>query len=189
MSMAGGWVEAEFEAIFRAHFARVARVTRRVVLSDAEAEEIASEVFLRLYQGGPEIASGASVGGWLYRTAMHAAIDVLRRNHRRGVAEPFDEEREEVRSGEADDALTRLVRGERIAQVRAVLARMKRSRAELLLLRSSGLSYQEIAEAMKMSAGSVGTTLARAEKEFTKLYTREQKLGKAAPRLETAKEG
>jgi len=56
----------------------------------------------------------------------------------------------------------------------------------LLLLRHSGLSYQEIAAAMQIKAGSVGTTLARAEAEFSAHYERQQRLTKRTPRLQTA---
>jgi RNA polymerase sigma-70 factor (ECF subfamily) len=47
---------------------------------------------------------------------------------------------------------------------------MKPRSAMLLLLRQSGLSYREIASALEIAPGSVGTLLARAEKEFRKKY-------------------
>jgi RNA polymerase sigma-70 factor (ECF subfamily) len=56
--------------------------------------------------------------------------------------------------------------------VHAVLIAMKPSSAQILLLRHSGLSYAEVAAALDVSSGSVGTLLARAEKEFQQLYTR-----------------
>src|SRR5258708_40015570 len=52
------------------------------------------------------------------------------------------------------------------AQVRAVLAGMKPRDAQLLILRHSGFSYREIADALDVAPGSVGTLLARAEEEF-----------------------
>lgn len=48
MTVDSSWVEDEFEEIFREHFGRLLRVTRRVLRSDAEAEEVCAEVFLRL---------------------------------------------------------------------------------------------------------------------------------------------
>ena len=42
MVMTGAWVETEFESIFREHFARLVRTARRVLRSDAEAEEVCS---------------------------------------------------------------------------------------------------------------------------------------------------
>ena len=162
MSMTSGWTEAEFEAIFREHYERIARVIRRVLQSDSEADEVCSEVFLRLYCGGPSVAAAGPVGGWLYRTATHASIDVLRANKRRGLEEELDSDRCGYREDQEDGPLTRLLRGERIAEVRAVLARLRVEKAQILLLRHSGLSYQEIAEAMQVRTTSVGTMLARA---------------------------
>jgi len=51
-----------------------------------------------------------------------------------------------------------------------VLSALKPRDAQLLLLRTGGLSYREIAQALGMPASSVGTTLARAEREFERKY-------------------
>jgi RNA polymerase sigma factor (sigma-70 family) len=188
MSMAVGWVETEFEAIFREHYQRMVRVTRRVLRRDSEAEEICAEVFLRLYRSGPGVAAGGLVGGWLYRTATRASIDALRAHQRRSREEELEGGSSGQNEDLADGPLTQLLRGERIAQVRAVLARLRVEKAQILLLRYSGLSYLEIAEAMQISATSVGTMLARAEAEFSKLYERQQKLSRKTSQLETVKE-
>jgi len=189
MSMANRWAEAEFEAIFRGHYERIVRMARSVLRSDVEAEEICAEVFLRLYRSGPGVLDGGVVGGWLYRAATRAAIDILRRNKRRGAEEETDSAYGAVTESRSDDPLNRLLRCERIAEVRSVLARLKVEKAQMLLLRHSGLSYREIAEAMQINANSVGTMLARAEAEFSALFQRQQWQSKSAARLETAKEG
>ena len=62
-------------------------------------------------------------------------------------------------------------------QVRMALARMKPRSARLLLLRHSGLSYAEIAAALEIAPGSVGTLLARAEDEFEREYRRQEEGG------------
>lgn len=189
MVMASTWVEADFEAIFREHFARMVRVTRRVLHDDAEAEEVCSDTFLKLYKTGPGVLSGGAVGAWLYRVATRASIDSLRRNKHRAVEEELDAETETGIGDERGDPLHRLMRSERIAAVRSALARLKPEKAQLLLLRHGGLSYQEIAAAMEIKAASVGTMLARAEAEFSAHYQRQQRLSKRTPHLETAKEG
>ena len=189
MSMSSRWIEAEFEAIFREHYERIVRVIRRVLDRDSVAEEVCAEVFLRLYHAGSSVAATGSVGGWLYRTATRASLDVLRANKRRGLEEELDSDRCGYSGDQDDSPLTSLLRSERIAEVRAVLARLKLKEAQILLLRHSGLSYQEIAETMQVSATSVGTMLARAEAEFSALYQRQQRTSRKASRLEAAKEG
>lgn len=188
MTVTGSWVEDEFEVIFREHFERLMRVTRRVLQSDAEAEEVCAEAFLRLYRNGPQTVADGSVGGWLYRTATRAAIDVLRRNRRRHEQELADYAGENLAT-DPEDPLGRVLRAERIARVRLALACMKLEKVQILLLRHSGLSYQEISAAMKIGMTSVGKKLARAESEFYRIYQRQQRISGTAPRLEAAKEG
>ena len=188
MNVTNRWVEDEFEAIFREHFARLMRVTRRVLGSDAEAKEVCSDVFLRLYRSGPDAIANGSAGGWLYRAGTRAAIDALRRNRRRREEE-LGEDAGERLPADADDPLGSVLRAEQIARVGDALARMQVDKAQMLLLRHSGLSYQEISTAMKIGATSVGKMLARAEAEFSKIYQRQQRMSEAALRLEAAKEG
>ncbi len=189
MVMASTWVEAEFESIFREHFGRMVGVARRVLRSDSEAEEVCAEAFLKLYRSGPRVLAGGAVGAWLYRVATRESIDRLRRNKRRGVEEELDDEAPGGSEDRPDDPLNRLMRNERIAEVRSTLARLNPEKAQLLLLRYSGLSYQEIAAAMQVKPASVGTMLARAEAEFSANYQKQQRQGKRTARLQTAKEG
>jgi RNA polymerase sigma factor (sigma-70 family) len=187
--MSDPWVEAEFESIFREHYPRIVRVTRRVLQRDSEAEEVCAEVFLRLYRSGPGVAEGGLVGGWLYRTATRASIDALRANQRRGTEEELEGE-DAVQGGSlAEGPLTLLLRQECIVEVRQVLAKLKIEKAQILLLRHSGLSYQEIADAMQLSPNSVGKKLARAEGEFSALYNRHQQRSRRASQLQATKEG
>lgn len=187
--MSDRWIEAEFETIFREHYPRIVRIVRRVLQRDSEAEEVCADVFLRLYCKGPGVASGGLVGGWLYRTATRASIDALRANGRRGIEQGLDEDRFFQIDGHAESPLAGLLRREHIAEVRGVLAKLKVDKAQLLLLRHSGLSYREVAEAMQLSFNSVGTKLARAEAEFSALYERRQRQSLKRQQLQAAKEG
>jgi RNA polymerase sigma-70 factor (ECF subfamily) len=63
-----------------------------------------------------------------------------------------------------------LLLAERSGRVRAVLAAMKDRDAELLLLRADGMAYREIAHLLGVQPSSVGTLLARAEREFERRY-------------------
>jgi RNA polymerase sigma factor (sigma-70 family) len=184
--MASTWVEAEFESIFLEHFQRMAGVARRVLRSDAEAEEVCAEAFLKLYRSGPGVLDRGAVGAWLYRVTTRASIDRLRKSRRRGAEEELDGEASSTADDGREDPLNRLMRNERIAEVRSTLVRLKPEKAQLLLLRHSGLSYLEIAAAMQIKSGSVGTMLARAETEFSAHYERQQRLNKRTPRLQTA---
>ena len=71
----------DLEALFRSQYGRVARIIARVVRDPARAEDLAVEVFLKLWRN-PK-ARGEKVEGWLYRVALRAGLDELRRQTRR----------------------------------------------------------------------------------------------------------
>ena len=183
--MAADWNEAEFASLFREHYQQILGIVRRVVRSHAEADDVCAEVFWRLYRQGGEAVSSQAVGGWLYRTATRAAIDALRANKRRGD-EGTDPPADAV--DPRDGPLHNLLRSEEIGEVGEVLARLDVGKAQILLLRYSGLSYAEIASAMEVRPGSVGTMLVRAEEEFCALYQRKARRKRSLAPLGAAKE-
>jgi DNA-directed RNA polymerase specialized sigma24 family protein len=71
----------DLEIIFRRKYQHIARVIARIVRDRVRAEELAVEVFLKLWR--KEHAQGDKAEGWLYRTAIRAGLDELRRRGRR----------------------------------------------------------------------------------------------------------
>lgn len=161
-----------FEKIFLEHYTRVVSVLLRLVGERSRAEELANEVFWRLYrQPWLSDAPGGSqrVAGWLHRTATNLGIDLLRALAKR---RRYEEEaaRLNLQAEVPADAQDDLLREETRRHVRWVLATLRPAQAQILILRASGCSYQELAEALGLKRGSVGTTLIRAEAEFQKRY-------------------
>jgi len=152
----------ELEALFAAEYPRVARLIARVIRDPGRAEELAVEVFLR-YAKSP-VGPGGSAGAWLSRAAARAALDELRAQTRRRRYEPL---LRLVRTATPEEIHSANEEQER---VRAVLGRMAPRQAELLLLRSEGLRYEELAEALGLHAPSVGSLLSRAQQTFRKEY-------------------
>jgi DNA-directed RNA polymerase specialized sigma24 family protein len=81
--MSEGSSIGEFETLFVKHYARIVGILRRIVGDHGRAQELASEVFLKLYLRPLAPDSGGNVGGWLYRTATNLGIDALRAAARR----------------------------------------------------------------------------------------------------------
>ena len=159
----------EFEALFVANYSRIVSVLYRMLGDRGQAEELASEVFLKLYRQRLPQRPDGNVPGWLYRTATNAGIDALRaaaRRNRLEQAAALDGQR----NRRADSSLEQMLREEKQQRVRTVLADLRRGQAQLLLLRASGHSYKELAAALEIEAASVGTMLIRAEAAFEKLY-------------------
>jgi RNA polymerase sigma-70 factor (ECF subfamily) len=159
----GAGAPFDFEAIFRAQYERIARVIRRVVHDPARAEELTVEVFLKLWRS-PE-AQGEKAEAWLYRSAVRKSLDELRRRPRRTRYESFFGFVRAVPTPEDIRAAA-----EEQERVRLVLAVIQPRHAELLLLRSQDLSYDELASALDLNPASIGTLLSRAQQAFRKEY-------------------
>lgn len=173
---AAAWPEAVFAGLFREHYAHVVGVAAQVVGERAQAEEIADDAFWKLYRQPQLQAPGNNVAGWLYRTVTRLALDRLRSRKRAGAGQQRwqSETMSPLAPGgrEASGPLRELVQREEADRVRGVLRRLKPLQAQLLLLRYSGLSYQEVAAALQLNPASVGTMLARAESAFEIAYAR-----------------
>jgi len=153
----------DFKAVFHDQYPRVVRLISRIVNDSGRSEDIAVEVFLKLWQTAK--AHGENVNGWLYRTAIRMSLDGLRRRNRREKYEKFFGL---PRAAPTPEQLHS--EGQRQQRVRLVLSVMKPRLAELLLLRSDGVSYQELAQILELNPVSIGTLLSRAQKTFRKEY-------------------
>jgi len=162
----------EFDSLFQQHWPLVFGVTLRILGDPDEAEDLSLEVFWRLYrrlQGDTKVAKIRNLRAWLFRSATNLALNELRsrkrRTHYEVQAGVFDQAENSV-----ENPIEDIERAEERVRVRAVLAGMKVRDAQLLLLRYTGLSYKEVAEALDIKPSSVGTLLARAEKAFEERY-------------------
>jgi RNA polymerase sigma factor (sigma-70 family) len=165
----GAGVSSAFEALFLEHWSQVYRALCRLVGDPAEAEDLALETFVRLYQRYPWRETGANPGGWLHRVAtnlgLHSIRGWKRREHYELTAGKYAlEETPEARPAEI------LAQAEERRLVRLALAQMNERQSQLLILRHSGSSYREIAEALDLAPASIGPLLVRAEREFEKRY-------------------
>lgn len=164
------------ERLFRLYHAPLVRyLTRR--LGDRDwADEVAQETFLRALRQDT-IASERS---WLFAVATNLVRDEARKDERRRTRlqllaseARIDEEaahdaEDALRSGDAAEYDSQRA-AERALARKAVDALAERDRLALLM-REEGLDYREIADALGLSFGSVGTTLARARRRLTESY-------------------
>lgn len=162
-----GWavVRPDLEHVFRTDYPRVVAVAARVLGSRTEAEDVAQEVFLAF---GRSSVPAAEATGWLSVAAVHTALNLIRSGRRRAAREEAAHDDDVVVPDVADSVVTL----EERRRVRAGLAELPRKHAVALVLRHSGLSYAEIATALGMSPGSVGTTVRRAESALRKELNR-----------------
>ncbi|MFC6566803.1 sigma-70 family RNA polymerase sigma factor [Actinoplanes utahensis] len=150
-------VRSDLEHIFRAAYPRVVGVAARVLGSRDEAEDVAQETFLSFSR--TDVPAGEAIG-WLCVAAAHTALNHLRSGRRRASRE---EAARDPRVAVSPDVADAVVARDEHRRVRAALSRLPRKQAVALVLRHSGLSYAEVAAALDLSPGSVGTTVRRAE--------------------------
>jgi len=164
--------EAGFETLFLRYYDRVYGLLFRLLGSREEAEDLAQEVFLKLYRRPLGRGREHHLQGWLYRVALNAGYNAIR-SHQREARWQEALARETTIVGDdaaSGDPVGEALRREEREQVRAVLAQLPPRQGQLLLLRHMGLSYKELAEVAGVSPTSVGTLLARAARAFKKAY-------------------
>ncbi|MGY1747133.1 sigma-70 family RNA polymerase sigma factor [Blastococcus sp. SYSU D00695] len=162
-----GGVRPDLEAVFRRDYPRVVAVATRVLGSRDEAEDVAQEVFLAF---GRSAVPAGEAGGWLSVAAAHTALNLIRSGRRRSAREDAAGRQQPAEVADVADAV---VSREEHRRVRAALARLPRRAALVLVLRHSGLTYDEVAAALDLSPGSVGTTVRRAESRLRKELDRD----------------
>ena len=154
----------DLERLYREYHAPIVRyLTRRLGDRDL-AEELAQETFIRAMRHAPL----ASERSWLFAVATNLVRDEARRDarQRRHLELLHAERSHEVAEPEA----TSVERMQEAALARrAVDALAERDRIALLM-KEEGLDYHEIAAALGLSVGSVGTTLSRARRRLVEVY-------------------
>ena len=155
-----------FVELYDMHFARVRRFLDRLSGDPALAADIAQDAFVRLYRRG---SSPDEPAAWLITVALNLlrnSKSTAARRHRllstaRAEATLADSARGPDELAESADLRRR---------VRAALERVPERDRQLLLLRSEGYRYHELAAALSLNLASVGVLLARAKRTFRAAY-------------------
>ncbi len=142
----------------------------RLCHNPATAEELAQEVFLRVYRSRTSYEPSAKFSTWLYRIATNLAVNHARdtRHERPENTVRLDEPDQETGTTPdlADGALTaeeQLLRRERLAAIREkVHALPERQRMAVIMHKYQQMDYRQIAAVMKMSESATKSLLFRA---------------------------
>jgi RNA polymerase sigma-70 factor (ECF subfamily) len=142
----------------------------RMARNTAAAEDLAQEVFLRVYRSRQTYEASAKFTTWLYRIATNLAVNHARdtRHERPEVTVSLDEPDEETGTtvDVADDTMSAeeaLVRRERLAAIRGkVEALPERQRLAVIMHKYQQMDYKQIAEVLKLSESATKSLLFRA---------------------------
>ena len=151
-----------FRLLFEAHKDRVYSIALRYCSDESAAMDIAQETFLKLLSSIQDFQGNASFESWLYRIVVNRCLDHQRRGRR---LMPFLEGLLDIVSAPAESVLQELLRVEMTKDVQRIVGTLPPEQRIVVVLRyTEGLAYDQIAEILGCSAGTVASRLNRAHK-------------------------
>lgn len=162
---------AQFERLYRTHASAVRRHLAYLTGDASLAEDFTQEAFGKLYErSGVDGGELANPRAWLLTVASNLAYNHFRAESRR-------ETRESAQAAGDAWATAPIARVDDVLDVRHALGQLEPRDRVALMLRHTGFSYAEVAEALGVSASSVGTILARAQSRFRIVYEGKRRAG------------
>jgi RNA polymerase sigma-70 factor (ECF subfamily) len=160
--------DAAFDWLVTHYHASVYNLAYGILSDSADAADVTQEVFLRAFRGIRGFRQGSSLKTWLYRISIRQALNHRRwcwRHHRAQVSIDTEEEGKspalELKDGEATP-FEQFAAHEVQATVRQALAGVPAIFRSAVLLRDlEGLSYEEVAEVLEVSVGTVKSRILR----------------------------
>jgi RNA polymerase sigma-70 factor (ECF subfamily) len=162
--------EGAFAVLVDRHRESVVNLTYRYLGNRSDAEDLAQEVFLKVYRARDRYEPSAKFTTWLYRVAVNACLNEVRDRKSRPTfaaaalaSADGDEPALRVADGSAPSPAEEAERSELKEQVRAAVAELpERQRLALLLNKFHGLGYEELAESLEMTVPAIKSLLVRA---------------------------
>jgi RNA polymerase sigma-70 factor (ECF subfamily) len=153
--------ESAFASIVSASAPRVFSLIRRVVWSEPDVEDLAQEVFIRLYRNLPRFTSGRALEPWLYRVALNLSVDHLRKLTSRGHSVDITRLDESSHSDHTPDTLFAMK--EKQQRLVRLMQKLSRKQQRVLVLRDlENFTVEEIASIINCRQSTVRVHLARA---------------------------
>ncbi len=151
-----------------AHGASVVKVARAYTLTHEECQDLAQEILLEAWLSLPRFEQRSSAATWLYRVALHTAMNWHRKDKpRRSSQQPLLDVHFIAADGvgSAEQAQQREI----VEQLYNAIHQLPKADAALVLLYLDELSYREMAEVLGISESNVGVKLNRAKKALGEL--------------------
>jgi len=162
--------ETAFQELFRKFSPRVLQFARRFVGSEAQAEELAQDVFVQVFRFRHRYRPQSRFSTWLFTIATNLCLNEVRRPERHLRVDIWERRDGEERAEGPPLPDPRAVTAEQGAAARQLERRLEalvaelppKQRAALLLSRMDGLAYRDVAEALGSTEGAVKALLFRA---------------------------
>jgi RNA polymerase sigma-70 factor (ECF subfamily) len=159
-----------FRSIFEIHKDRVYSIALRYCGDRVEAMDIAQEVFLKLFAAIPNFRGDSRFESWLYRIVVNCCFDHKRKAVRLG---PLVDDLLGLLRAPGDSALQQMMRDQLGERVRSAVSALPADQRIAVVLRyTEGLSYDEIAEVLGCTSGTIASRLNRAHKTLERRLAR-----------------
>lgn len=172
-------IPAEFTAFMRNHQDMVFSTAARLVGNEAQAEDIAQDVFLKAHQHWDGLRGSPTAGGWLKTVATNLSINHLQRYRKRwsffsDLGRRGDEgEGREPEFAAPDTFFERMDAADRRERLEAALARLPdHQRVPLVLFHFEDLPYEQIARRLNVSLSKVKTDILRGREALAGILLR-----------------
>jgi RNA polymerase sigma-70 factor (ECF subfamily) len=154
-----------FEELVNKHTRGVLNLVFRYLGDASRAEDVAQDIFVKVYRARMKYEPKAKFSTWLYRIAVNHCLNEIRsRKSQPSLATPINDMLEEP---EGDNPDARIARTELRDAVKAAIDSLpENQRMAVILARYEDMSYDEIAEAMGMSLEAVKSVLFRAKENL-----------------------
>jgi len=156
---------ALFEALMRRHNQRVYRTARAILRDEAEAEDVMQQAYVNAYAHLRQFDGRARFATWLTQIAVHESLSRLRRRGRDAGLDPEGAvpRRATVPTGSTQDPERLAFSRELGVLLESAIDRLPDGAREVFMLRQvEGLSTEEVADALDVSADVVRTRFSRA---------------------------
>jgi RNA polymerase sigma-70 factor, ECF subfamily len=151
-----------FRELFERYKDKVYTIALRYSGDASAAQDIAQETFLKLFAAIGSFRGNSSFESWLYRLIVNSCFDQKRRTRR---LLPLISEFLDALRVPGASALDEVMRAEMSSRLRSVVARLPPDQRMLVVLRyTQGLSYEELAEILECSPGTIASRLNRIHK-------------------------
>jgi RNA polymerase sigma-70 factor (ECF subfamily) len=161
---------AGFDYLIQKYRKPIIHFMYRMVRNQAVAEELAQEVFLRVYRSRETYRAEARFSTWLYRIATNLGVNYARDNRHERTASTIYLDETDSETGTTPDvadpgigAEASLLRDERLKAIREhVMSLPERQRVAVLMHKYEGMDYRQIGEVLKLSESATKSLLFRA---------------------------
>lgn len=161
-----------FDRLMEIHQSRIYNLTYRMMGGKEDASDLTQETFLRAFNSLNRFRGSSSFSTWLYRIACNLCLDEIKRQKRQkarvvdSTVQTADDEEIDLIEQTGDSSLDPqevLIRRERQEMIQQAIATLpEHQRATLVLYDIQGEPYEEIAQALDISIGTVKSRLNRA---------------------------